>query len=426
MHSLTAEGLGKRYTITPPDSAEVNGIPGADLLRRVRRLLRREAASDGAAAQEAKEFWALKDVSFTVEPGTILGIIGPNGAGKSTLLKILARVTPPTEGRVSGQGRVVSLLELGAGFDPDLDARDNVVMNAAMHGIPKHEVLERLPAILEFAEIERFSRMPLRHYSSGMYLRLAFSVVINMNPQILLADEILAVGDMAFQERCLQKVEESGRKGLIVLFVSHDMEALARVCNRVLWLHKGQVRQIGDPEDVIGDYQDAVWSDVDSSASERGRQTSRFAAIRGVKLLSSQGQEIGAAPTDEDIYLSIAVEAFKAVWVKGAIDLHARKQFLFRATDADFREIPDAGLYELRVRIPSHLLTDISYQVTVSVTTRREGQQREYRLVSYDALSFMAYNSQASTEPVKGRVPRTGLLAPRLEWEVAARHVVEA
>src|SRR5207244_12740531 len=170
--------------------------------------------------------------------GTILGIIGPNGAGKSTLLKIIARVTRPTEGRVIGRGRVVSLLELGAGFNPDFSARENILMNGAMHGIPRREVLERMDEIVQFAAVEDFLDNPLKHYSSGMYLRLAFSVAINMQPDILLADEILAVGDIAFQERCLERVAEEAQRGLTVLFVSHDLSALARLCDRIVWLVK--------------------------------------------------------------------------------------------------------------------------------------------------------------------------------------------
>jgi lipopolysaccharide transport system ATP-binding protein len=412
MTTLSVENLGRRYVLPGVQK----DAPESDRSSSWMRFWKSSKPAD-------QEFWALRDVSFNVEPGTILGIIGPNGAGKSTLLKILARVTTPTTGVVRGSGRVVSLLELGAGFDPELNARDNVIMNAAMQGIRKSEALSRLPQIMEFAGIDQFSATPLRHYSSGMYLRLAFSVAVNMQPKILLADEILAVGDLAFQERCLQKVEESGRDGLIVLFVSHDMEAIARVCNRVLWLQKGQVQRIGDPEDVISDYQDAVWADDDASRFERGRSGSRFAAIRGVKLLSAAGKEIGAAPTDEDVQVAIVFEAFKAVSVKGAIDLHARKQLLFRATDPEFRPVQEPGLYEARVRVPAGLLTDISYQVTASITTLREGQLREYRLVAYNALSFMAYHRTETTAPIKGRAPKTGLLAPRLQWSME-RHDV--
>ncbi len=234
MDSLVAEGLGKCYIL----SRDSEGKSSRSLWRRLRSPL-----GDSESTAKTRDFWALRDVGFRVEPGTILGVIGPNGAGKTTLLKILARVITPTTGRVVGVGRVVSLLELGAGFDPDLPAHDNILMNAAILGIPRAEAQRRIKDILEFAEVEQFTGSPLRHYSSGMYLRLAFSVAIHMNPQILLADEILAVGDQAFQERCLQKVAELGRDGLTVLFVSHDMDAIMRICNRVMWLHQGALRQ---------------------------------------------------------------------------------------------------------------------------------------------------------------------------------------
>ena len=199
--------------------------------------VRANAVAAPAATRQAAALarpGALRNVSFEVAPGTILGIIGANGAGKSTLLKIIARVTRPTEGRVIGSGRVVSLLELGAGFNPDFSAHDNILMNAAMHGIPRREVLDRMDEIIQFAELEDYLDNPLRQYSSGMYLRLAFSVAINMRPDILLADEILAVGDMAFQERCLERVALEAERGLTVLFVSHDLSALSRLCHRIL------------------------------------------------------------------------------------------------------------------------------------------------------------------------------------------------
>src|SRR5262245_31712483 len=192
MDSLVVDGLGKCYIL----ERESEGKTTRSLWQRLKSPL------GGESGSSSREFWALKDVSFRVEPGTILGWFGPNAAGKTTLLKILARVIMPTTGRVVGAGRVVSLLELGAGFDPDLPARDNIVMNAAILGVPKHEAMRRIPEILAFAEVEQFVNNPLRHYSSGMYFRLAFSVAIQMNPQILLADEILAVGDAVFQERC--------------------------------------------------------------------------------------------------------------------------------------------------------------------------------------------------------------------------------
>src|SRR5215216_122441 len=188
MDNLVVEGLGKCYLL----NKEADDKQSKSFRDRLRW------SGNSRSGQVASEFWALKDVSFRVAPGTVLGIIGSNGAGKTTLLKILARVVAPTTGRVVGVGRVVSLLELGAGFDPDLSARENILMNAAMLGIPRIEALRSIDDIIAFAEVERFVSMPLKHYSSGMYLRLAFAVAIRMNPQILLADEILAVGDAAF------------------------------------------------------------------------------------------------------------------------------------------------------------------------------------------------------------------------------------
>ena len=255
MDSLLVEGLGKRYFIPSKRAA-------AEPRKTLNLGFHPHAAAEVLAARArpgaGHDLWALRHVSFAVAPGTILGVIGANGAGKSTLLKIIARVTRPTEGRVVGIGRVVSLLELGAGFNPDFSAHDNILMNAAMHGISRQEALDRMPEIIEFAELDEFTDNPLRQYSSGMYLRLAFSVAMNMQPDILLADEILAVGDIAFQERCLQRVAEEAARGLTVLFVSHDMAAVARLCHRIIWLDKGEVMQDGEPERVVAEYEDAA------------------------------------------------------------------------------------------------------------------------------------------------------------------------
>ena len=261
------------------------------------------------------DLWVLRHVSFAVPPGTILGVIGANGAGKSTLLKIIARVTRPTEGRVVGMGRVVSLLELGAGFNPDFSATDNILMNAAMHGISRQEALDRLPEIIAFAELDEFMDNPLRQYSSGMYLRLAFSVAMNMQPDILLADEILAVGDIAFQERCLQRVAEEAARGLTVLFVSHDMAAVARLCHRIIWLDKGQVMQDGEPEQVVAEYEDAAMRGYGRevlSGERTGRHTNVVAEIASVRLLNALREEIGAAPTTEDVYVRIRLKVRKS------------------------------------------------------------------------------------------------------------------
>src|SRR5262245_55128019 len=409
MDSLVVDGLGKCYTI----ERESEGKGSRSLWQRLRSPL------GGDDSSNTREFWALKDVSFRVEPGTILGVIGPNGAGKTTLLKILARVIMPTTGRVVGVGRVVSLLELGAGFDPDLPAGDNILMNAAILGVPRHEAQRQIPEILQFAEVEQFINSPLRHYSSGMYLRLAFSVAIHMNPQILLADEILAVGDIAFQERCQQKVAEMGKSGLTVLFVSHDMDAILRTCNRVMWLHAGEIRRLGDPEEVVDEYQNAIWSQADIAQSERGRRSNRLAEILSVRLVSSAGKDIGGAPISEDVFIKTRFRTVKAsMTVKGALDLSTKVTLIFRTSDTEVRPLPEAGTYEALAKIPRDLLAELPYIATVSCIFKRDGEPKEYPLVVYNALQFLVFGTDVPDAAASGRLDRVGYIAPKLEWTV--------
>jgi lipopolysaccharide transport system ATP-binding protein len=410
MDSLVVEGLGKCYIL---------GRGGEKKQSSTFRERLRPWSAEGEKKSDAREFWALRDVSFRIQPGTILGIIGANGAGKTTLLKILARVITPTTGRVVGVGRVVSLLELGAGFDPDLPAQDNILMNAAMLGIPKHEALKRMDEILEFADAQQFAGTPLKHYSSGMYLRLAFSVAINMKPQILLADEILAVGDQIFQERCLQRIEEGAHDGLTVLFVSHDMDAIMRVCNRVIWINSGEVVRMGEPEEIVDEYQNAIWSQADASRSERGRRANRFAEVLSVRLVSAAGRDIGGAPISEDIYVKVRLNALKPrLGLKCALDLNTRGHLLFRSSDVETHQLGDSGIYEVLARIPANFLAEATYSITVSCILTWKNEPREYPLVVYNALTFIAFSTQSRPASGSGRVEKPGLIAPILDWAV--------
>lgn len=198
--------------------------------------------------------WALKDVSFEVKRGEVVGIIGRNGAGKSTLLKILSRITEPTTGRVEMYGRVGSLLEVGTGFHPELTGRENIYLSGAILGMKKAEIDRRFDEIVAFAEIERFLDTPVKRYSSGMYVRLAFAVAAHLEPEILLVDEVLAVGDATFQKKCLGKMGDVGREGRTVLFVSHNMAAVQSLCNSATWLDEGMIRAVGPVDSVVADY----------------------------------------------------------------------------------------------------------------------------------------------------------------------------
>jgi len=208
-----------------------------------------------AAPESATDrFWALREVSFEIKRGEMLGIVGRNGAGKSTLLKILSRITAPTRGEVRLRGRVASLLEVGTGFHPELTGRENIFLNGAILGMNRAEIRGKLDEIIAFSEIDRFIDTPVKRYSSGMYVRLAFAVAAHLEPEILIVDEVLAVGDAAFQKKCLGKMEDVGREGRTVIFVSHNMNAINRLCRRVLLLSRGQLECHGEPEPVIAHY----------------------------------------------------------------------------------------------------------------------------------------------------------------------------
>jgi lipopolysaccharide transport system ATP-binding protein len=416
MPKLVVEGLGKRYQLSgDPDE----GSP-FDLLRRRREPGCWQPAAE--PAEQKRDFWALKDVSFTVEPGTVLGVIGANGVGKTTLLKILARVITPTEGRVIGSGGVVSLLELGAGFDPDLSARENILLNAAMLGVSRADVMGRYEQILEFAEAEKFADTPLKHYSSGMYLRLAFSVAINMEPSILLADEILAVGDQAFQERCLERVKQEAGRGLTVLFVSHDMESIVRVCNRTLWLHAGQIRGLGDPEEIVAEYQNSMWTRGGVTAGERGRAANRFAILHDVRVVTEDGREVRGVQTDQTAHLRMRFELLENhLYASGAYDIRARGQLVFRTGSARMRYFRNAGMWEATMRLPAHFYNEMTYSVVPSLTVARQGAEsdtpgRSYSLMA-EPLTFMVYGPDGSA-PARGDkgLRSSGLLAPVFKW----------
>jgi lipopolysaccharide transport system ATP-binding protein len=255
-----------------------------------------------------EEFWALRDVTFAVEPGEALGVIGANGSGKSTLLKLATRLLTPTHGRVDVRGRVAALLELGAGFHPELSGRDNVYLNASILGIPRRRVDERFADIVEFAGLERFVDTPVKRYSSGMQARLGFAVAVHVDPDVLLLDEVLAVGDLQFQERCLERIRALHADGRTILLVSHDLAAVAQFCTRVLWLDDGQVRALDAPEPVIAAYRRHLLGDGGSGIGDRSsaaHQESRTPSPPSVS--STSGRRWGSG----DVEL-IAVELLDA------------------------------------------------------------------------------------------------------------------
>jgi lipopolysaccharide transport system ATP-binding protein len=252
---IKVENLSKKYIIRHQQAQQYTALRDVitDGVKSIGRRLS-GAKQNPAMGSTQEEFWALKDVSFEVKQGDRIGIIGRNGAGKSTLLKILSRITEPTTGEITLNGRVASLLEVGTGFHPELTGRENIFLNGAILGMSKVEIRQKFDEIIAFAEVEKFLDTPVKKYSSGMYVRLAFSVAAHLEPEILVVDEVLAVGDTKFQQKCLGKMESTEKEGRTILFVSHQMAAIERLCEKTLFLEKGQIKYQGKTREGINNY----------------------------------------------------------------------------------------------------------------------------------------------------------------------------
>jgi len=297
------------------------GAIGASSLRESLELLLRKKRTAPAVApenqipsdragEEPNSFWGLRDVSFTVQPGEVVGIVGRNGAGKSTLLKILSRITEPTSGRAILRGRVVSLLEVGTGFHPELSGRENIFLNGAILGMKRNEIAAKFDEIVAFAEVGPFLDTPVKRYSSGMYVRLAFAVAAHLEPEILVVDEVLAVGDAAFQKKCLGKMSDVARAGRTVLFVSHNMQALQSLCTRAVHLEQGRVAAIGTAQAIVAEY----LSRISSATGEKrwpieSAPGNEFCRLTTIRVVTSAGSNGSVLPSKHDVVVDMEFHA---------------------------------------------------------------------------------------------------------------------
>lgn len=268
-----------------------------------------------AARSSDENFWALREVSFEITPGETVGLVGPNGAGKSTVLKLIAGVLEPTAGQVTVRGRVGALLELGTGFHLDLSGRENIYLNGSLLGLSRATLRRKLDEIIAFAELERFIDVPVKHYSSGMYMRLGFAVAVHVDPEILLVDEVLAVGDATFQRKCLERIDALRSQGVTIFFVSHHPEAVRTLCARALWLENGALKADGAAESVVQQYTASTWNTEDGrlcSAGEGRWGTGRIHITR-VQLLNGEGQETQHFKTGEPLTVVLHYRAAERV-----------------------------------------------------------------------------------------------------------------
>lgn len=429
--AIRIEGLSKQFRIGRTQAPyqtirEVLTDSVVAPFRRAARLLRGEAYG---AAELDESIWALDGVSLEIKTGEVVGIIGRNGAGKSTLLKILSRITEPTRGRVEIHGRVGSLLEVGTGFHPELTGRENIFLNGAILGMGRVEISRKFDEIVEFAEISRFIDTPVKHYSSGMYLRLAFAVAAHLEPEILIVDEVLAVGDARFQKKCLSKMEAVGRTGRTVLFVSHNMPAITRLCTRGILLQEGRVVMDGPAHQVVGSYlaggsgTTAVqeWSDP---ADAPGGEIARLCAVR---IRNREGRVIEVADVREPVGIEMEFEVLKGGHVLlPHFDVKNEEGLLLFVTldqDPAWRRKPrPPGRYVSTAWIPANFLREGTLFVHAFLITMDSinNQTPEYQFKVYNAVSV------SLVDPVEGDSargdftgPLSGAVRPLLNWTTA-------
>lgn len=403
--AIRVSGLGKRYRIGRAERCE-------ELRQALGGALRRWLRPGGAEA----DFWALREANFSVEPGEVLGVIGCNGAGKSTLLKLLSRITPPTTGEVRLRGRLASLLEVGTGFHPDFTGRENIYLNGAILGMTKREIDAKFDEIVAFSEVERFLDTPVKRYSSGMYVRLAFAVAAHLEPEILLVDEVLAVGDAQFQKKCLGKMGSVAGGGRTVLFVSHNMTAVENLCSRAILLDRGELVADGAPAEVIGRYlsrnvsplTERVWREGELPGAEEIRL--RRVAVRredGAQsppcINSPLRLELDYSVERPGIPLTLSVALFNEMNVA-----------VFNSVDfSNLDRVLEPGRYRSCCHIPADLLNNGGYRVFICFL------RNQLEALYYDeaALHFTVEDDVAARGAYLG--PIAGVVRPKLRWSLS-------
>jgi lipopolysaccharide transport system ATP-binding protein len=418
---IRVENLGKKYILRHQVGEGRQYVALRDVLAEKFRSMFRGTKK---ANPSREEFWALKDVSFEIKQGETIGIVGSNGAGKSTLLKLLSRIAKPTRGRIEINGRVASLLEVGTGFHPELTGRENIYLNGAILGMKRSEIRTRFDDIVAFAEVEKFLDTPVKRFSSGMYMRLAFAVAAHLEPEILIVDEVLAVGDAQFQKRCLGRMADVASEGRTVLFVSHNLNAIEALCKKVLLLKEGKVMMFSnDVREVLLQYQfgkkDAgVKSDWINSGVQ---YPSAYLVPRRLAICNSSGTVLSMpVANDEEIYVQVEFEAktLDPGLCVGYALYKESGELLYWSYQTDDREENwprlQAGSNVLRSRLPTRMLNEGTYRIEFIASFHfRSWILEPARHVPSITLMIQGGLSDSSY----WMAPRPGLIAPVIKWE---------
>ena len=412
--AIKVEGLWKEYLV---GSAQQRHTTFYDLLASAVQTPRNRLRRLGGQAPEAERFWALRDISFEVQPGEVVGIIGRNGAGKSTLLKVLSRITAPTRGRVEVRGRLASLLEVGTGFHPELTGRENIFLNGAILGMSRGEIARKFDEIVAFAEVETFIDTPVKRYSSGMYVRLAFAVAAHLDSDVMLVDEVLAVGDVDFQKKCLGMMGEASREGRTVVFVSHNLTAIRNLCSVGLLLKTGDLARLGDIGDVLARYISRPSSAANSVDLVGATPGVHPACVRRVSVETLPHWETEPLTVNTPFLIKIAVEiardnadvgVFVHCWNSDGIQVFSSGSFF---SESLRKTRLSAGIAEYSCHVPGRLLNNDEYTVDVMLTDGR-GKVFEKR---YGIFSFRLLDAPLGIEGWHWR-PK-GVIRPDLLWD---------
>lgn len=412
---ITVENLGKKYLLRHQSGGQpyvaLRDVLSDGARNLGRKLLGRGNAS--ARSAENEEFWALRDVSFEVRHGDRIGIIGRNGAGKSTLLKILSRITEPTTGSVRIKGRVASLLEVGTGFHPELTGRENIFLNGAILGMGRAEIKKKFDEIVDFAEIERFLDTPVKRYSSGMYVRLAFAVAAHLEPEILVVDEVLAVGDAQFQKKCLGKMEDvSNREGRTVLFVSHNMGAMNNLCGKGILLEQGKLVCFGEIKTVIDKYS-SVTSCVDNTDGLANYNLGDKAAILlSVDVVDEEIRTIEYIDVTDKIGIRFKFKVLEAGWNPQPCFLLSTEDGFKIFQSNNIGDFKKPGDYNVVAWLPGNLLNDMNYAITCALTTPNPTYIHASTEINIKVIDNMDAHTRGD---YKGQMH--GVLRPLLYWE---------